>query len=224
MKALFLSTALVVYNIAVSLLPTKAHSFAYVPLNVLAAAILLLWARRVATLSPAQLGFTPGYSSITSATWGIGIGLAIGLPILLVLLLFRSHLPLHSLEAFTSTGIPDLLWRIIIWVPFGTVMLEETAFRGVLFAVVEQDSGLQRALILSSVAFALWHIGVVIRGLATGNLGPQSAILAFLAISIVTFIAGLGLAFVRVRTSSLVGPMVIHWVVNSLVTLALWQP
>lgn len=55
-------------------------------------------------------------------------------------------------------GWTTLLYESTIRIPFGTALLEETAFRGVLLAVVVSGWGWWPGVIVSSILFGLWHI------------------------------------------------------------------
>lgn len=55
-------------------------------------------------------------------------------------------------------GWPSLLYESTIRIPFGTAVLEEVAFRGVLLAVVVAGWGWWPGVIVSSIVFGLWHI------------------------------------------------------------------
>lgn len=55
-------------------------------------------------------------------------------------------------------GWRTLLYESTIRIPFGTALLEEVAFRGVLLAVVVSGWGWWTGVIVSSVLFGLWHI------------------------------------------------------------------
>ena len=55
-------------------------------------------------------------------------------------------------------GWPKQLYESTIRIPFGTAVLEETAFRGVLLAVLVSGWGWWPGVIVSSILFGLWHI------------------------------------------------------------------
>jgi hypothetical protein len=53
-----------------------------------------------------------------------------------------------------------LAWQVLIRIPVGTALFEETMFRGVLYGAWRRTMRWWQAAILSSVAFALWHVVV----------------------------------------------------------------
>jgi membrane protease YdiL (CAAX protease family) len=92
------------------------------------------------------------------------------------------------------------------------VVLEEIAFPGILLQLLFRISKTNEAIALQSVVFVLWHVGLLLRGVRPTTLAW---------FSIIIFLGGALLAFLRVRTSSLAGPMVAHWLLNVLVMVAL---
>ena len=101
-------------------------------------------------------------------------------------------------------------------------MLEELAFRGVIFGAWARLSGAVHAAIGSSVVFGLWHIRPAIELLdvndLAGSVGPRIA--AVTAAVILTAGAGLFFCFLRIRSRSLLAPVLAHATINSLATVA----
>ena len=224
LKVILLSTLLIGYNAALSVLPGRLHSMVYVPANMLVAVLLLAWSNLADGSPLAELGLARGSHNLAGAIWGMCSGLIVGLPVMFALLALRPYLPPEAVREFAPVGVIELLWRLLIWIPLGTVVLEETAFRGVLLSLLQRTSGLWRGVLLSSLVFGLWHVGLVVRAALAGSLAKESALLGFIAVAACAFVAGIGLALVRLRTSTLVGSMMMHLAVNSLVTVGLWQP
>jgi CAAX protease family protein len=105
----------------------------------------------------------------------------------------------------------------------GTVLLEELAFRGVLWAMVNRVRGPVYATLVSSVAFGLWHVlpSLDIRGTnsAIGDLagGGAAAGVAVAVLSVAaTTLAGMLLCELRRRSGSLLAPIGLHWATNGL--------
>ncbi len=117
----------------------------------------------------------------------------------------------------------QVAWRVLVTVPVGTVLLEEVAFRGVLYGSVCRARGAVRATAVSSSLFGLWHILPSLH-LATDKpvLTPvfgDSALGAALAVAgtvLFTGAAGVLLCELRRRSGSLLAPMGLHWAVNAL--------
>ncbi|MFH0518120.1 CPBP family intramembrane glutamic endopeptidase [Streptomyces sp. M41] len=192
----------------------------YVVICVSATAVLLLVAR---------------WDGLTRADLGIdAAGLRRGLrwaPVLVVLVLLVLLLLLAvpaGREAFRDARAADLsvgrlLWVTLVRVPFGTVLLEETAFRGVLWAMIRRRHGTTRATVVSSLLFGLWHL-MPSRGVNRSNAAVASVfgdgpagVAPTVAVAIaVTAVAGVVLCELRRRSGSLLAPMALHWAVNSL--------
>jgi uncharacterized protein len=123
-------------------------------------------------------------------------------------------------ERVTSLSTPTALWTVLVRIPAGTVLAEETLFRGVLPAVL--TSSYRRPLlsgVVSSVLFGLWHVlpslelpraNVAVHRLA-GDAGPRRVAAAAFA---ATSAAGLVLHSLRRRTGHLAAPVLVHMAVN----------
>ncbi|MEV6167081.1 CPBP family intramembrane glutamic endopeptidase [Streptomyces sp. NPDC051954] len=152
--------------------------------------------------------------------------------VLLVLLLLVA-VP-SSREAFRDSRAADLslgrlLWGVLVRVPFGTVLLEETAFRGVLWAMIRRRHGTAWATAVSSLLFGLWHL-LPSRGLNRSNAAVASvfgdgpaAVASTVAVAIAaTAAAGVVLCEVRRRSGSLLAPAALHWSVNAFSYALAW--
>jgi CAAX protease family protein len=113
--------------------------------------------------------------------------------------------------------------RVLVVIPLGTVLPEELAFRGLLLALLERRHGVVAATIASSGLFGLWHvlaslgggatnaaIADVVGGDAVGTLVRVVATVGF------TSAAGAVLCWLRLRSDSLIAPVLAHWTVNGL--------
>ncbi len=189
-----------------------------------ACAALLLGLARMAGLSWAELGLGPG-------TWRRGLrwaGAVIGIVALVVAA--GAALPLTR-EAFRDNryhlGWAGALGTAFVLIPVGTVLLEEVAFRGVLWGLLRRLGGTARATAASSVLFGLWHI-LPSLGLATDNQavggavgqGRSGQVAAVLGTVLFTAASGVVLCELRRRSGSLLAPAALHWAVNGLSVLA----
>src|SRR6201996_4641013 len=118
------------------------------------AAVLLALAR-LAGLSWAELGLGPG-------TWRRGLAwAAAAIGIVALVLAAGAALPLTR-EAFRDSRYhldwAQALLTAFILIPVGTVLLEEVAFRGVLWGLLRRLHGPVTATAVSSALFGLWHI------------------------------------------------------------------
>ncbi|WP_320773117.1 CPBP family intramembrane glutamic endopeptidase [Streptomyces sp. CRN 30] len=117
----------------------------------------------------------------------------------------------------------QVAWRVLVMVPLGTVLLEETAFRGVLYGLVRRARGVVWATVVSSALFGLWHILPSLHLLAAkpalmslfGRSG-FGAVAVVVATVLFTGAAGVLLCELRRRSGSLLAPMGLHWAVNAL--------
>ncbi|MFG2648614.1 CPBP family intramembrane glutamic endopeptidase [Streptomyces sp. NPDC048436] len=117
----------------------------------------------------------------------------------------------------------EVALRVLVTVPFGTVLLEEVAFRGVLFGLLLRSRGPVSATLVSSGLFGLWHI-LPSLGLADakpvlgGALGHSVFAVIVVDAGAVLFTALAGCLFceLRRRSGSLLAPMGLHWATNAL--------
>ena len=116
-----------------------------------------------------------------------------------------------------------LAFQALVEVPFGTVMFEEIAFRGVLFAMLARRYGLLWAIVGSALLFGVWHvlpsIGTHEQNPALGSVvgeGRRGNILAVLLSVLTTALAGVLFAGLRIFSGSVLAPMGFHWATNGL--------
>ena len=101
----------------------------------------------------------------------------------------------------------------LVLVPLRTVLLEELAFRGVLWGFLERSSGQRLALIGTSVAFGFWHVAPA---LSLADRTDGHVLLSVVGVIIFTTVAGVVLGELRRRSGSVVAPMLLHWASNGL--------
>jgi len=187
-------------------------------------AAVLLGLARLAGLSWPELGLGPG-------TWRRGITWAAAvIGIVALVLAAGAALPLTR-AAFRDSryhlGWADALLTAFVLIPVGTVLLEEVAFRGVLWGLLQRRGGPVLATAASSALFGLWHI-LPSLGLATANEAIGSAVGQGRSAQVLTvagtvlFTAASGVVFceLRRRSGSLLAPAGLHWAVNGLSVLA----
>ena len=216
--ALALVLVLVAWNnVVVTRLP--GYPATYVTANVTAAGLLLLAARAVG-LSWQELGLARRRLR-AGAGWG---GTCVGLVAAgyLAALAVPAVRPLLADARTAGLDGADLAWRVLIRIPLGTVLWEEVAFRGVLLAALARLLSLRAAVAISAAVFGVWHVRPTLSALAVNDLanGPLLTGLAVLLGCLVTALAGLVLAWLRLRSGSLLAPTLLHLATNSLGTLA----
>ncbi|MGH3208432.1 MAG: lysostaphin resistance A-like protein [Trebonia sp.] len=187
-------------------------------------AAVLLGLARLAGLSWAELGLGPG-------TWRRGLTWAAAIiGIAAVVLAAGAALPLTR-DLFRDSryhlDLGQALLTAFVLIPVGTVLLEEVAFRGVLWGLLRRLGGTVLATTVSSALFGLWHI-LPSLGLATDNEAIGSAVgqgrsaQVIAVLGTVLFTAGSGVVFceLRRRSGSILASAGLHWAVNGLSVLA----
>lgn len=200
-------------------------NWAFVPWNVAIAVALVVIARRLGAVSYDDLGLARTHLR-QGFLWGLPFAGAI-----LALYCAAAALPatrgLFQDERIDTTLI-GVLAQALLWVPLGTVLLEEVAFRGVLPALFAVHLGRGRANVISAAFFGLWHVlpawrissaNPVFREALPGTPGQITAI----ALGVLgTAIAGLFLSYLRDRSQSLVAPILVHISTNGFGYLVGW--
>lgn len=111
----------------------------------------------------------------------------------------------------------ELARHVVVFLPLGTVIPEELAFRGVLLGGLLRRMRQRDALTISGATFALWHLGVAIVTVDDTTLGSPSPYfgLAIVVALGVVLLGGSALAWVRMRTRSLATTIALHWAFNA---------
>jgi membrane protease YdiL (CAAX protease family) len=118
----------------------------------------------------------------------------------------------------------EVAYQALVRIPLGTVLWEETAFRGVLQAALGRVMPNGAAIAVTSGVFGIWHIGPTaaalrINGLA-GGLGKTAAGVA--AGVAATAAGGVLLSWLRTRSGSLAAPILLHLATNCGGALTAW--
>jgi membrane protease YdiL (CAAX protease family) len=178
----------------------------------------LLAVARTARLTAADLGLERSRLP-AGLRWGAAAAAVVAAAWALALLVppVRQALPDSGV-----VGRAALLSALVV-VPLGTVLPEELAFRGLLLALLERGHGVRAATLVSSGLFGLWHIlpslggGVANAAIAGAVGGDAAGTLLRVAVTVaVTFVAGVVLCGLRLRSGSLLAPVLAHWAVNGL--------
>src|SRR3954451_6501600 len=178
---------------------------------------LLAWAR-LDGLTWSQLGL--GRDSLAKGCrWALGaIAVVAGVYVVGVLLPptrpafqdVRYHLPL-----------PEALGTAFVVIPVGTVLLEELAFRSVLWGALARHMKQWQVLVSTSVLFGLWHIlpslhiGGANRG-GSGAVGGAGDVLVVAGAVALTTVGGLVFGELRRRSGSVLASAGAHWATNAL--------
>ena len=154
--------------------------------------------------------------------WGGLCILVIALIYFIGSLMRRTRTAFHD-ERMSDLSAKGVLFQALVEVPLGTVLLEEIAFRSVLFAMLARRFGLVWAVVLSCIAFGLWHIlpsiGTHEQNPALGSVvgeGRRGNVLA-VALSVVsTGVSAVVFIALRLVSGSVLAPMGLHWGTNGL--------
>jgi membrane protease YdiL (CAAX protease family) len=114
---------------------------------------------------------------------------------------------------------PRLFWQSLVELPLGTVLFEEIAFRGVLWAMLARRYGVVWATVWSSLLFGLWHIlpslNLHERHERLGEVGGLwGRLLGIVGSVVTTMIGGVLFSLLRIGSGSLLAPMGLHWSTN----------
>lgn len=195
-----------------------------VPVACVATALLVYLAHRDG-LSWADLGL--GRSSLPRGlAWGAVAVVLVVVGYTVVLLSPWGHDVLGD-DARTPQNLNDLLVKVLVVIPLRTILLEEVAFRGVLWGLLRARTSGNAATAGSAAAFGLWHLAPAALLIQTNaNLAVASdgsslaAVGVVLGIVVFTGIAGVVFAELRRRSGSLLAPMGLHAAVNIVGTVA----
>ncbi|MGY1985723.1 lysostaphin resistance A-like protein [Blastococcus sp. SYSU DS0669] len=204
-------------NVVITRMPGYPQS--YVAVN-LAATGLLLAGARFARLTWQELGFDPRRAR-AGLRWGgacvavVAAGYVVGLAVPAVR-------PLLADARLADAGSAEVAYQALVRIPLGTVVWEETAFRGVLLAALMRLLSPRAAVAVSAALFGIWHIRPTLSAAAANTVAGGSAGLftaVFLGCAF-TAAAGILFAWLRLRSGSLLAPVLLHLATNSLGALA----
>ena len=123
---------------------------------------------------------------------------------------------------------PHILLEIALPIFLLTVLPEEFAFRGVLLASGRELCGDRGATFITSVLFGLWHISPTLGTMSQNRqldnaLGTMGGTIVLVAGSVlVTFVAGLIFSWLRLRSRSLLAPVIAHLSTNGAALVLAW--
>nr|WP_241266621.1 CPBP family intramembrane glutamic endopeptidase [Streptomyces scabichelini] len=192
--------------------------YAYVLVCVATTAVLLLIARWDG-LTRADLGLDA--AGVRRGMRWAPVLVGVVLVVLLLVLAVPAGRDAFRDARAAGLSVEELLWRVLVRVPLGTVLLEETAFRGVVWAMIRRRYGTAWATAVSSLLFGLWHV-LPSRGLNRANNavadvfggGAAGVTLTVVGAVAAMVVAGVVLCELRRRSDSLLAPAALHWAVN----------
>lgn len=160
----------------------------------------------------AQLGL--GRSTwVTGIIWSVGIIVAVGAVIGIAGGMPRFHKYFADDRVSEADGVLTSR-RVLLDIPFGTVLVEEYAFRGLLLALMTTQWGVVWAVVLTSVLFGLWHIGPALEMHSAHQEATGHVLVTVASTVLFTGLSGVGFALLRLFTGSLFPPSALHWAAN----------
>ena len=186
------------------------------------AAVILLAVGRRSGLSWADLGLARA-TMASGVRWASAAAVVVAIAYLVV-----AVTPLQVLlqDSRFDDGWSNAIWRATVTVPLGTVLWEEIAFRGVLWAGLRSRWGAAWATAGSSLLFGVWHALPALQFAETNDAaesvasGTVAVIGTVLVTMVVTGAAGVLLCEMRRRSDSLLAPIGLHWAANAFGVLA----
>jgi membrane protease YdiL (CAAX protease family) len=169
---------------------------------------------------------------LKSALAGVGAGLALSVP---PLVFFHKPIVLDTPLEFgpvARMSRREMLEDVLLRVPISIAVLEELAFRGVLYTSMRRRYSVAASTAVSAGAFAAWHLVVTYTSAAQTNMAetarlpafvrPYTLPLAVLGGMATTGAAGVVFSQIRERTGNLLGPVLAHWIVDGVMISSLW--
>ncbi len=177
---------------------------------------LIAWKHGV---NAADMGLSH-HTWLTGAIWSVGLIAGVGIVIGLAGRHPKTQ-PLFADERNDTSGVVAAR-RALLDIPFGTVLVEEFAFRGVMLALVSVLYGSVWAVVITSILFGFWHVAPAVdmhnaHAATKGSPWPTIA-----STVLFTGIAGAGFAFLRLFTGSLFPPAALHWASNGTGVIVGW--
>ena len=193
------------------LLPQKFH----VPIGLLASAATSYTAFR------ADVGAREQGLALRALPRGILYGIAASIPIAATLIVgarSKHSRPMYAEERITAVSGRRAAYEMLIRIPLGTALSEEVIFRGSLLGLLLRHHPTPIAAALDSFLFGLWHVTPTLSRMPTHGLTKESTMAfrsAWLAGTVgSTFVSGLALSWLRLRSGSVVAPWMAHTTAN----------
>ena len=184
------------------------------------------------TFAALKLGMSSAELGLSRSTigrgfvWGLGAFAAVLIVIVVAALIPATSEFLNDSRADVSAS--RLVFELIVGIGLGTVVPEELFFRGVVLGSAVKQWGTRAGMVAASLVFGLWHIFPTL-STAGGNeqfAQADSSIIGKVGLVagavFVTTVAGLIFSWLRVRSQSLVAPMIAHLSTNGVALTVAW--
>jgi membrane protease YdiL (CAAX protease family) len=187
-------------------------------LSAAGASAVALGVARVWGVTPDALGLAP-----SRARRGAAVGVAAAVPIAAGVIAGSRHPATSAFFAdarVVALSNRDAAYELFVRIPVVTAATEEILFRSVLLGVASESLGVRRAVVWTSLVFGVWHMVPALHSHrhnsaaadAVDGVGGRAALVVGTVAA--TAVAGLGLCALRLRTQSVVTPIVVHAAVN----------
>jgi membrane protease YdiL (CAAX protease family) len=121
----------------------------------------------------------------------------------------------YRAEWITRTPPGQAAYEALVRIPLGTALPEEVIFRGALLAVLSRYHSQGVATAIDSLLFGLWHVAPALKHTRDTRAGELRNKAGQVAGSVaVTAAAGFLLAWLRIRSGSIVAPWLAHSAAN----------
>ena len=181
------------------------------PVKLAIAFAFIAWARWSAGYSWEELGLGRGEARAGLRLGGIALlAIAAVIAVLVAVPGSRSYFDNSSVAADSSA---QHVLQPLLFIPLGTVVFEEVLFRGVLLAALLRVTTRAYAVGASALLFGLWHLPPALRD--ANDKRAAAAVGVVVGTIAVTTFAGAVFAWLRVRSGSLVAPVLAHVATNS---------
>jgi uncharacterized protein len=212
------TVGLVLAAVVAGLVVDRAVPGAHVAVGLGLAACLVVIAR-AGGLTAADLG-------LVRSTWRPGLRWGAAAATLVGAVYALAFLVTPVRQALPDSGgglVRAALTAVLVVIPLGTVLPEELAFLGLLLALLGRRHGVLAATLLSSGLFGLWHVLASLGGGAANAMiadmvgaDPAGTVVRVAVTVGFTAMAGVVLCWLRLRSGSLLAPVLAHWTVNGL--------
>ncbi|MET0909772.1 MAG: CPBP family intramembrane glutamic endopeptidase, partial [Ilumatobacteraceae bacterium] len=206
---------LAVYNVArSSVIPGDGHFATNV-----AVGVGVLVAGLAAGMTKAELGIERAHLRDGLRLGGI-VFVAIGAALVIAALVpFTAG---YFEDERVDVTFPEMLVRVLIVIPLGTVFVEEVIFRGVLHGLLRRRFEIVRAALIGATLFGLWHLFPVWNSYSDVEPTDLNRWGSVAGTFVATFVAGLGFIWLRHRSQHLAAPILAHIGTNSIPFALAW--
>jgi len=125
-------------------------------------------------------------------------------------------------------GTGSLVFEVLVSILLLTVIPEELVFRGVLLGAGSEAWGRRWGVLASSALFGLWHVAPTLDTAAQNAELAEAGSTVLGTVGVVagavglTFVAGLVFSWLRLRSGSVVAPMLAHLATNGVTLVVAW--